>query len=43
MGGRIHAESPAVKKKGTRIVMRFATNTGATLPAGASAQAGRPA
>jgi two-component system sensor histidine kinase KdpD len=23
MGGRIHAESPAVKKKGTRIVMRF--------------------
>jgi two-component system, OmpR family, sensor histidine kinase KdpD len=43
MGGRIHAESPAVKKKGTRIVMRFATNTAATLPAGASAQAGRPA
>jgi two-component system, OmpR family, sensor histidine kinase KdpD len=43
MGGRIHAESPAVKKKGTRIVMRFATNTGATLPTGASAQAGRPA
>lgn len=23
MGGRIHAESPAVKKRGTRIVMRF--------------------
>lgn len=23
MGGRIHAESPALKKKGTRIVMRF--------------------
>ncbi|MBB3978008.1 two-component system sensor histidine kinase KdpD [Rhizobium azooxidifex] len=23
MGGRIHAESPAVRKKGTRIVMRF--------------------
>jgi two-component system sensor histidine kinase KdpD len=23
MGGHIHAESPAVKKKGTRIVMRF--------------------
>lgn len=23
MGGRIHAESPAFKKKGTRIVMRF--------------------
>ncbi|WP_411036329.1 ATP-binding protein [Shinella sp. BYT-45] len=23
MGGRIHAESPAVKKKGTRIVIRF--------------------
>jgi len=25
MGGRIHAESPAVKKKGTRIVIRFPT------------------
>ena len=23
MGGRIHAESPAVKKRGTRIVLRF--------------------
>ena len=23
MGGRIHAESPALKKRGTRIVMRF--------------------
>ena len=23
MGGKIHAESPAVKKKGTRIVIRF--------------------
>jgi Osmosensitive K+ channel histidine kinase len=23
MGGRIHAESPAIKKRGTRIVMRF--------------------
>lgn len=23
MGGKIHAESPAIKKKGTRIVMRF--------------------
>jgi two-component system sensor histidine kinase KdpD len=23
MGGTIHAESPAVKKRGTRIVMRF--------------------
>lgn len=27
MGGRIHAESPALKKKGTRIVMRFPANT----------------
>lgn len=26
MGGRIHAESPAVKKRGTRIVMRFPVN-----------------
>jgi two-component system sensor histidine kinase KdpD len=26
MGGRIYAESPAVKKKGTRIVMRFPAN-----------------
>lgn len=25
MGGKIHAESPAVKKKGTRIVIRFPT------------------
>ena len=23
MGGKIHAESPALKKRGTRIVMRF--------------------
>ncbi len=27
MGGRIHAESPALKKKGTRIVMRFPANS----------------
>lgn len=27
MGGRIHAESPALKKRGTRIVMRFPANT----------------
>jgi two-component system sensor histidine kinase KdpD len=24
MGGKIHAESPALRKRGTRIVMRFA-------------------
>lgn len=33
MGGRIHAESPAVKKKGTRIVIRF--------PAGEKARTGK--
>ncbi|MGN7293087.1 ATP-binding protein [Rhizobium sp. SAFR-030] len=27
MGGRIHAESPAVRKKGTRVVMRFPVET----------------
>lgn len=35
MGGTIHAESPAVKKKGTRIVLRF--------PAGEKTKAGRSA
>ena len=29
MGGKIHAESPAVKKRGTRIVIRFPVGEGA--------------
>ncbi|MCF6371225.1 sensor histidine kinase [Rhizobium halophilum] len=31
MGGRIHAESPAWKKKGTRIIMRFPVAEPATM------------
>ena len=29
MGGKIHAESPAFKKRGTRIVIRFPVGEGA--------------
>lgn len=43
MGGRIHAESPAVKKRGTRIVMRFATATAPTRNPGGPSASGRPA
>ncbi|WP_377293071.1 ATP-binding protein [Rhizobium sp. SG2393] len=32
MGGRIHAESPALKKRGTRIVMRFPEGDARTDP-----------